>query len=511
MPGPEVLDARLRRALQSVDQPAPPPGALSAARRTAKARVRRRRLLGAAALVAVAAPVAGLLAAGSGSGERVSTVVDEGRDDQDSVDRTLPVAPLSHAWLIDEPLPPTDLIDVIDDEHGVMSVSVSEEGYLGTRFTPAGDISSGGSLGDSEISPALGLMTGGPAGSEEDDLSGHFVASWIDGYTRAEVVRLELTTPNGTWSIPTVAHPALPQLRFFAITGEFGQLDAPHPLSPSTTSSLVGYGADGQRLLDWAEVMEHHHQFWPTTTVDRIPAELPADFRDQLVELATGELTTGPRSLMVPTWLPPGLVGVTAEVTEDGYRLRFESADRQRSVAIGHHGHRPGVAHVEIEGLPLTDRLRIKRGLAGLGSTDEGLPSLPPGPVAPAPQVAEPLQDGVHFAYLIDVDPDGATVTVDVAQWLSGAEADAAYQAETGDRDGAPNDYFILNPDEETRVLLVDDPNVTVAWDDQGPRQRGLAFTDLEAYLDQRQDTAGSFWITVSDGLVVALDEQYRP
>lgn len=135
----------------------------------------------------------------------------------------------------------------------------------------------------------------------------------------------------------------------------------------------------------------------------------------------------------------------------------------------------------------------------------------PPTDVAPVPRRGEPLANGSHRVYLKDVDLSAMTVTVDVIQWLSGDEADAAYAEETGDTSGAPNDHFIRNTSIELRTLPLASPEVVVAWEESGPRKRKIGLGDLPAYLDLRPDPQPTFWITVDGGSVVLLYEQYRP
>lgn len=135
----------------------------------------------------------------------------------------------------------------------------------------------------------------------------------------------------------------------------------------------------------------------------------------------------------------------------------------------------------------------------------------PPTDIARIPRRGEPLADGAHCVYLKDVDSSATTLTVDVIQWLSGDEADAAYAEERGDTSGAPNDYFIRNTSTELRTLPLASPEVVVAWDEHGPRQRKIGLSDLPTYLDVRRDPNPTFWITVDGGRVVRLYEQYRP
>lgn len=109
------------------------------------------------------------------------------------------------------------------------------------------------------------------------------------------------------------------------------------------------------------------------------------------------------------------------------------------------------------------------------------------------------------------VDSDAGTVTIDIVQWLSGEAANVAYAKATGDDSGAPGDFFIVNASDAVRTIPVHSPAVTVAWDDNGPRQRGISLQELPGYLAARNDPDAPFWVTVTDEAVVRIDEQYRP
>ncbi|HVM10463.1 MAG TPA: hypothetical protein VM345_18530 [Acidimicrobiales bacterium] len=131
------------------------------------------------------------------------------------------------------------------------------------------------------------------------------------------------------------------------------------------------------------------------------------------------------------------------------------------------------------------------------------------------PQRGQPLADGRHAAFVTAVDPEASTVTIDVVQFLIGRDADEAYRADTGDTDGAPNDYYIRNNTTDVRTLRVRASSVTTAFDDDGsPAQRDISLDELPLYLDSRGYRAGSyalFWIVVSDNGIVGMTEQYRP
>jgi hypothetical protein len=138
-----------------------------------------------------------------------------------------------------------------------------------------------------------------------------------------------------------------------------------------------------------------------------------------------------------------------------------------------------------------------------------------------APAATPILEDGRHPAYLVQLDVPGRTVTVDVIQFLTGDEAIAAYREDTPeDPDGdPPNDYFIRNDNPRLRTLPVA-ADVTVAvvrlGEPSGAGSVPSTFEDLPAHLDEQPPAEGRlawnpYWLTVEDGEVVAIDEQYLP
>jgi hypothetical protein len=148
------------------------------------------------------------------------------------------------------------------------------------------------------------------------------------------------------------------------------------------------------------------------------------------------------------------------------------------------------------------------------------------GAVAPAPPATAPaaepvvLEDGRHPVYLTALDGTARTVEFDVIQFLTGDEAvvawDAAHPEEPG---GPPNDYFIVNENPRLRVLpLADDVTVTVpSFEGGGFHAQPIPFADLPARLAGNPMPGDGrlwpnpFWLTVENGTVTAMDEQYIP
>jgi hypothetical protein len=139
----------------------------------------------------------------------------------------------------------------------------------------------------------------------------------------------------------------------------------------------------------------------------------------------------------------------------------------------------------------------------------------------PVPEDAA-LEDGRHFGFVRSVDVAGRAIEFDLAYWLSGEEANQAYQEATGDTGPVPNDHFVVNdnPALRTLVLSPDLRLILLDWrnccdttfeGDLATFARAIELQDdvLDGELLYRGN--GSWWITVENGLVTRIEEQYSP
>jgi len=136
----------------------------------------------------------------------------------------------------------------------------------------------------------------------------------------------------------------------------------------------------------------------------------------------------------------------------------------------------------------------------------------------PAPAPAE------HFGYIRSVSTAGpvATLAFDEAEFLTGKEAQKAAEEDGVVPPGepVPNDYYIRNPDKTTRTLrIANDAEITAKRCDLCRHGRpGELGPFLAAFMKGRQTYADPYrgkyalyWLTIEDGEVVAIDEQYVP
>jgi hypothetical protein len=129
-----------------------------------------------------------------------------------------------------------------------------------------------------------------------------------------------------------------------------------------------------------------------------------------------------------------------------------------------------------------------------------------PAAAAPAPE----LQDGRHFGLIQSVDLSGTpgTIVFDAADLLTG-EAANQYAAAHGGEVPVANDSLVANDDPTLRTLdIAPDAEIRLMdWDrccEPVPADRDqLAAADVQH--------AWGYWVTLQDGVVVKLEEQFHP
>jgi len=147
-----------------------------------------------------------------------------------------------------------------------------------------------------------------------------------------------------------------------------------------------------------------------------------------------------------------------------------------------------------------------------------------PSPAATSPAGASPatassvdpnvLQDGRQPARIERVDAARRRITVDVVQFLVGAEASRAAAEDHAPEVPPPNDYWIRNTNPKLRTLpvaagapvTVNVHGAPVSGDSTKDIPRTLAQLAVIPSLD-----SGLFWLTVRNGVVTRIQEQYLP
>jgi hypothetical protein len=130
-----------------------------------------------------------------------------------------------------------------------------------------------------------------------------------------------------------------------------------------------------------------------------------------------------------------------------------------------------------------------------------------------------------QFGFIRDVDTraNPPTLVFDEAEWLTGVAAQKAAQADgvVTDGENVPNDYYMRNATRDERVLkIAPDAEITatrcpVCRDGQPGKLQD--FLDSfrgrggRTYSDPYRGAASQYWLTIQNGRVTGIDEQYRP
>ena len=145
--------------------------------------------------------------------------------------------------------------------------------------------------------------------------------------------------------------------------------------------------------------------------------------------------------------------------------------------------------------------------------------SITPTPTAPPKKPVSKTTK--QFTFITKIIESGATpvIVADYAQMLSGDAAAAAATAH-GDESPPPNDYYIVNDNKLLRKLKVQPGiKVTVVTNADGtsdPTGHTVSFADWAANYsaptaDNESLRTAPYWITVKNGVVTKIEQQYLP
>jgi hypothetical protein len=138
----------------------------------------------------------------------------------------------------------------------------------------------------------------------------------------------------------------------------------------------------------------------------------------------------------------------------------------------------------------------------------------------PIPSASPVLADGRSAVYLTGIDVTHRTLTFDLIEFLTGDAAKKAWQKANPNsgQDGPDNDYFIVNDNPRLRTLPVAaTASVNVLKNGGGsPESYAVSLANLPGYLaqakpDDRRLSYNPFWLTIRNGQIVRIDEQFVP
>jgi hypothetical protein len=153
------------------------------------------------------------------------------------------------------------------------------------------------------------------------------------------------------------------------------------------------------------------------------------------------------------------------------------------------------------------------------GSTGSTASANPGCSGAPAPAT---LADGTYFGFIESIDTGSDAMAFDLACFYTGDEANEQ-AAQRGDEVPVPNDVYIVNDNAATRDVPVD-PGTELRLIDWNACCETSPGAELDALgtsiaqgdfveIDGRRYAGGlsPYWITIEDGRVVLIEEQFLP
>jgi hypothetical protein len=152
-------------------------------------------------------------------------------------------------------------------------------------------------------------------------------------------------------------------------------------------------------------------------------------------------------------------------------------------------------------------------------ATESASPTLTEAPETTSSSTQQPgaapvLRDGRHFVYIKSVAYERRTVTFDLAEFYTG---DAARRAGAEDGETVEGDYYIRNHNPRLRTLpLASAVQIKIVdWPDCCDSINGdldkFAIAFEGANDDLYHGPSSSYWLTVRNGAVDLIEEQYLP
>ena len=138
---------------------------------------------------------------------------------------------------------------------------------------------------------------------------------------------------------------------------------------------------------------------------------------------------------------------------------------------------------------------------------------------APAPAT---LADGRYFGFVESVDVDSGTMGFDLACFYTGEEANEQ-AAQRGDEVPVPNDVYIVNDNTTIRDVPVDPSTelLLIDWNECCETSPGAELDAFASAIGEPDFVeiggrryAGSlspYWVTIENGQVVLIEEQFLP
>lgn len=165
-----------------------------------------------------------------------------------------------------------------------------------------------------------------------------------------------------------------------------------------------------------------------------------------------------------------------------------------------------------------------ERAIPAAPTTTVGAPPSTQGDLDRTPRTApngEPLGDdrsstgdftnGHHLALLSSYDVEDRTITVDVVQWLDGAEASRAYAEDNNGDTIDGEEFYVRNQNSQLRTFKVSRDAVGLSHAVADPDRTRLTFAEFTAQVPRHGSNPPLVGITITAGTVARIEHIYTP
>jgi hypothetical protein len=152
------------------------------------------------------------------------------------------------------------------------------------------------------------------------------------------------------------------------------------------------------------------------------------------------------------------------------------------------------------------------QGLGG-GAVPSSAPPVVSSSSTPSGPQGDVLGDGRSASYLKAVNVSKGTVTFDLIQLLFGKDAAAVWvKTHPSEPDGPPEGYLLINDNPKLRTMSLA-PDVIVKVIDLNSSNpsvaRPIKLADLPGHLAGERNAPLPYWLTVANGQITSIQEEY--
>ncbi len=207
------------------------------------------------------------------------------------------------------------------------------------------------------------------------------------------------------------------------------------------------------------------------------------------------------------------VAAVAATATIAAFAQSRRAAELEAELAVAQAETASMVSRLKVATAEL-DNLRAARDATPTPATEPDSAD-EPDQAKPASSAREESTTQKKFAFVGKAFSEDSAVwlALDYAEFLTDPDAIKAATTKTGDEYPPPNDYYVYNPNAKLREFrFADDAAITIMLYGPEDTEKLTPEEFLEAFADNADQVADAgYWVTIEDGEITRLVEQWAP